>query len=356
MQDIIIKGAKEHNLKNIDVVIQRHKLVVVTGLSGSGKSSLVMDTLYAEGQRRFVESLSSYARQFLGLMDKPNVDEIEGLSPVIAIDQKSGTKNPRSTVGTVTEIYDYLRLLFARVGQAHCPNCKLPISKQSLEHITNHILERYQNKKIIVLASIIQGVKGQHKDVLDHLIQAGFLRARINGEIVKLEENVSLERYKTHTIEVVVDRLQIAEGIRARLAESLETASKVGKGTITISCEDKDEVFSEKFACISCGYSFKEISPRLFSFNSPYGACAKCSGQQGVQKLFKTDLAFATSGIAGPTGGTAQKPVGYVWMAIAYKNKILLRQNMQLSGDRQTIIQRTVNYTLAELWINKDNL
>ncbi len=284
MQDIIIKGAKEHNLKNIDVVIQRHKLVVVTGLSGSGKSSLVMDTLYAEGQRRFVESLSSYARQFLGLMDKPNVDEIEGLSPVIAIDQKSGTKNPRSTVGTVTEIYDYLRLLFARVGQAHCPNCKLPISKQSLEHITNHILERYQNKKIIVLASIIQGVKGQHKDVLDHLIQAGFLRARINGEIVKLEENVSLERYKTHTIEVVVDRLQIAEGIRARLAESLETASKVGKGTITISCEDKDEVFSEKFACISCGYSFKEISPRLFSFNSPYGACAKCSGLGSIPK------------------------------------------------------------------------
>lgn len=284
MPNIFIKGAKEHNLKNIDVEIQRNKLVVVTGLSGSGKSSLVMDTLFAEGQRRFVESLSSYARQFLGLMDKPNVDEIEGLSPVIAIDQKSGTKNPRSTVGTVTEIYDYFRLIYARIGQAHCPNCHVPIAKQSLTNIANQILEKYDDKDIILLASVIRGVKGHHKDILTHLVQAGFLRARIDGDIVRLEESQELARYKAHTIEVVVDRLKIKEGIRSRLTESLETASKAGKGTITISCEGKDEVFSEKFACIECGYSFKEISPRLFSFNSPYGACSKCSGLGTVPK------------------------------------------------------------------------
>ncbi len=278
MQDIVIKGAKEHNLKNIDVTIKRNKLVIVTGLSGSGKSSLVMDTLYAEGQRRYVESLSSYARQFLGLMDKPNVDEIEGLSPVIAIDQKSGTKNPRSTVGTVTEIYDYLRLIFARVGQAHCPKCHLAISKQSLASITNQILEKYSDKKIMVLASVIKGVKGQHEDVLAHLVQAGFLRARIDGEIMRLEEPISLARYKNHTIDVVVDRLQVKSDIRSRLTESLETASKISKGTIIVSCEDQDDIFSEQFACTQCGYSFKEISPRLFSFNSPYGACQKCSG------------------------------------------------------------------------------
>ena len=288
MQDIIIKGAKEHNLKNVSVHIKRGKFVVVTGLSGSGKSSLVMDTLYAEGQRRFVESLSSYARQFLGLMDKPNVDEIEGLSPVIAIDQKSGTKNPRSTVGTVTEIYDYLRLLFARVGQAHCPNCKVPISKQSLENITNQVLEKYHDQKIVILASVIQGVKGHHKDVLAHLIQAGFLRARIDGEIVHLENEITLARYKIHTIEVVVDRLHIKDGIRARLVESLEMASKAGKGTITVSHNNQDDVFSEKFACIKCGYSFKEISPRLFSFNSPYGACAKCSGLGSIPRLARS--------------------------------------------------------------------
>ena len=284
MQDITIKGAKEHNLKNIDVKIKRNKFVVVTGLSGSGKSSLVMDTLFAEGQRRFVESLSSYARQFLGLMEKPNVDEIEGLSPVIAIDQKSGTKNPRSTVGTVTEIYDYFRLLFARIGQAHCPNCKVAIAKQSLTNIANQILDKYQGKDIILLASVIRGVKGNHKDILANLIQAGFLRARIDGEVLRLEEDMELARYKSHTIDVVIDRIKIKDGIRSRLTESLETASKAGKGTITVFCNEKDEVFSEKFACIECGYSFKEISPRLFSFNSPYGACPKCSGLGSVPK------------------------------------------------------------------------
>ena len=278
MQNILIKGAKEHNLKNVDVEILRHKFVVVTGLSGSGKSSLVMDTLFAEGQRRFVESLSSYARQFLGLMDKPDVEDIVGLSPVIAIDQKSGTKNPRSTVGTITEIYDYFRLIFARIGQAHCPNCQVPIAKQSLTNIANQILEKYEGCDIIILASVIRGVKGNHKEILAHLMQAGFVRARIDGEIVRIEDVEELARYKAHTIEVVVDRMKIKEGIRSRLAESLETASKAGKGTITIFSKNKDEVFSEKFACINCGYSFKEISPRLFSFNSPYGACAKCSG------------------------------------------------------------------------------
>jgi excinuclease ABC subunit A len=284
MQDIIIKGAKEHNLKNIDVVIQRNKFVVVTGLSGSGKSSLVMDTLFAEGQRRFVESLSSYARQFLGLMEKPDVEEIIGLSPVIAIDQKSGTKNPRSTVGTVTEIYDYFRLLFARIGQAHCPNCHVPIAKQSLTNIANQILEKYNDQTIVLMANILRGVKGHHREILANLIQAGFLRARIDGEIVRLEEISELSRYQAHTIDVVIDRIPIKEGARSRLTESLETASKAGKGTITIQSENQDEIFSEKFACIECGYSFKEISPRLFSFNSPYGACSKCSGLGTIPK------------------------------------------------------------------------
>ncbi len=284
MQDITIKGAREHNLKGIDVTIKRNKFVVVTGLSGSGKSSLVMDTLFAEGQRRFVESLSSYARQFLGLMEKPDVDEIEGLSPVIAIDQKSGTKNPRSTVGTITEIYDYFRVLFARIGQAHCPNCKVAISKQSLTNIANQIIEKYQGQNIILLANILRGVKGHHKDIIANLIQAGFLRARIDGEIVRLEDLKELARYKAHTIDVVIDRIQMKDEIRSRLTESLETASKAGKGTITVHANDKDEVFSEKFACIECGYSFKEISPRLFSFNSPYGACPKCSGLGTVPK------------------------------------------------------------------------
>lgn len=287
MQDIIIKGAREHNLKNVDVAIKRHKLVVVTGLSGSGKSSLVMDTLFAEGQRRFVESLSSYARQFLGLMDKPDVDDIEGLSPVIAIDQKSGTKNPRSTVGTVTEIYDYFRVLFARIGQPLCPNCHLPISKQSITHITNQILKQFDDQKITLLAPVIKGVKGQHKEVLAQLLQAGFLRARINGKIVRLEEEINLARYQIHHIDVVIDRLHIKSDIRARLAESLETASKAGKGLIIVNDEAKDHLYSEKFACIQCGYSYKEISPRLFSFNSPYGACSKCNGLGTVPRQNK---------------------------------------------------------------------
>lgn len=287
MQDILIKGAREHNLKNVDVAIKRHKLVVVTGLSGSGKSSLVMDTLFAEGQRRFVESLSSYARQFLGLMDKPDVDDIEGLSPVIAIDQKSGTKNPRSTVGTVTEIYDYFRVLFARIGQPLCPNCHLAISKQSIAHITNQILKQFDDQKITLLAPVIKGVKGQHKEVLAQLLQAGFLRARINGKIVKLEEEINLARYQIHHIDVVIDRLHIKSDIRARLAESLETASKAGKGLIIVNDEHKDHLYSEKFACIQCGYSYKEISPRLFSFNSPYGACSKCNGLGTVPRQTK---------------------------------------------------------------------
>ncbi len=278
MANIFIKGAKEHNLKNIDVEIQRYKIVVVTGLSGSGKSSLVMDTLYAEGQRRYVESLSSYARQFLGLMEKPDVDHIEGLSPAIAIDQKSGTKNPRSTVGTITEIYDYLRLAFARIGQPHCPKCRTPISKQSISSIIDRIEKKYNNKKLIILSPIIKGIKGEHKEIMRSLTKEGFLRARIDGEITSLENDLELQRYQMHTIEVVIDRLMIKEGVRSRLADSIETAMKMGKGSLIIHSEDTDEVFSEKFACTACGYSYKELSPRLFSFNSPYGACPKCDG------------------------------------------------------------------------------
>lgn len=278
MQDIVIHGAKEHNLKNISVTFQRYKMIVVTGMSGSGKSSLVMDTLYAEGQRRFVESLSAYARQFLGLMEKPDVEEITGLSPVIAIDQKSTSKNPRSTVGTITEIYDYLRLLFARIGTPFCPHCEVPISKQSISQIIQNILTDYTGQKIQILAPMIKGVKGEHKEFLKDIQLKGFLRARINGTIQRLDQPIELERYKTHTIEVVVDRLKVDESSKNRLSDSIETACRLGKGLMIVLSETQEKTYSENFACISCGYSFKEISPRLFSFNSPYGACDGCDG------------------------------------------------------------------------------
>jgi excinuclease ABC subunit A len=279
MQNIIVKGAKEHNLKNIDVEIQRHKFVVVTGLSGSGKSSLAMDTIYAEGQRRYVESLSAYARQFLGLMEKPEANSIEGLSPAIAIDQKSTSKNPRSTVGTITEIYDYLRLLYAKVGTVYCPKCNVPISKQSITRIIDKITTEYNKKDILILSPIIKGKKGEHKDVLEQLKKSGYIRVRIDGEIKKLEDKIELGRYKIHHIEVVIDRLTIREGIRGRLSDSIETAVKLGKGLVIISDEkNKDKMYSEKFACIKCGFSYSEVSPRLFSFNGPYGACSACEG------------------------------------------------------------------------------
>lgn len=277
---IIIKGAKVHNLKNISLEIPRDKLVVFTGLSGSGKSSLAFDTLYAEGQRRYVESLSAYARQFLGQMDKPDVEYIEGLSPAISIDQKTTSKNPRSTVGTITEIYDYLRLLYARVGVPYCPKCKVQISQQSVDQIVDGVMELGDKTKIQVLAPVIRGKKGTHEKVLDNIKKNGFVRARVDGEIYDLtEEEINLEKNIKHSIEAVVDRIIIKEGIEGRLSDSIETALKLADGLVIINIiGGEDILFSEKFACPHCGLSIDELAPRLFSFNSPFGKCDYCDG------------------------------------------------------------------------------
>ncbi len=277
---IFIKGAREHNLKDIDVVIPRNKLVVITGVSGSGKSSLAFDTIYAEGQRRYVESLSAYARQFLGRMEKPDVDYIEGLSPAISIDQKGPPHNPRSIVGTVTEIYDYLRLLFARVGHPHCPECGREISRQTVQQIVDAVQEIPQGSRIMILAPLVRDRKGEHQTILKDLQKAGFVRVRIDGKIYDLSEEFQLDKNKKHTIEVVVDRLQIEQNENAtRLADSIETALKLGSGVVLIKVLDGEELlFSEHFACVYCGISLGEIAPRTFSFNSPYGACPECTG------------------------------------------------------------------------------
>jgi len=277
---IIIKGAKVNNLKNVSLEIPRDKLVVFTGLSGSGKSSLAFDTLYAEGQRRYVESLSSYARQFLGQMDKPDVEYIEGLSPAISIDQKTTSKNPRSTVGTITEIYDYLRLLYARVGIPHCPKCGKEITQQSVDQIVDKIMNYGDKTKLQILAPIIKGRKGNHEKVLENIKKNGFIRARIDGEIYDLtEEEVKLDKNKKHNIEAVIDRIVIKEGIEGRLTESIEASLKIGEGlAITSIIGGQDTLFSEKFACAECGISIDELAPRLFSFNSPFGKCDHCDG------------------------------------------------------------------------------
>ena len=277
---IIIKGAKVNNLKNISLEIPRDKLVVFTGLSGSGKSSLAFDTLYAEGQRRYMESLSSYARQFLGQMDKPNVEYIEGLSPAISIDQKSTNKNPRSTVGTITEIYDYLRLLYARVGTPHCPKCGKEITKQSVDQIVDKIMNYGDKTKLQILAPIIKGRKGSHEKLLENIRKSGFVRARIDGEIYDLsEEEVKLDKNKKHNIEAVIDRIVIKEGIEGRLTESIEASLKMGEGLVIASViGGHDTLFSENFACAECGISIGELAPRLFSFNAPFGKCDYCDG------------------------------------------------------------------------------
>ena len=277
---IIIKGAKVNNLKNVDLEIPRDKLVVFTGLSGSGKSSLAFDTLYAEGQRRYVESLSSYARQFLGQMDKPDVEYIEGLSPAISIDQKTTSKNPRSTVGTITEIYDYLRLLYARIGTPHCPKCGKEITQQSVDQIVDKIMTYGEKTKVQILSPVIRGRKGLHDKVLENIKKNGFVRARIDGEIYDLtEEEVKLDKNKKHNIEAVVDRLVIKEGIESRLAESIETSLKLGEGLVIVNViGGEDTLFSEKCSCADCGISIDELAPRLFSFNSPFGKCDYCDG------------------------------------------------------------------------------
>jgi len=276
---IIVRGAKEHNLKNIDVEIPRDKLVVVTGLSGSGKSSLAFDTIYAEGQRRYVESLSAYARQFLGQMKKPDVESIEGLSPAISIDQKTTSKNPRSTVGTVTEIYDYLRLLYARVGTPHCPECGREISQQTVDQIVDKVMELEEKTRIQVLAPVIRGRKGEYVKLLEDIKKMGFVRVRVDGEIMDVNEEIKLDKNKKHNLEIVVDRLIIKPGIEKRLADSIETALAHAEGIVLIDVLGKEELlFSQNFACIQCGISLEELAPRMFSFNSPYGACPRCDG------------------------------------------------------------------------------
>ena len=306
---LIVRGAREHNLKNIDLEIPHDQLVVITGLSGSGKSSLAFDTIYAEGQRRYVESLSAYARQFLGLMEKPDVDQIEGLSPAISIDQRGASRNPRSTVGTITEIYDYMRLLYARIGVPHCHKCGRQISAQTVQQMVDSMLEYPEGSRLLILAPLVLDRKGEHKAVFEDVRKAGFVHVRVDGETFEAENPPDLDRYKNHTIEAVVDRLVVrrqgsgvreqesvdgADELRSRLADSVETALRLGGGVVFVSDiteaeQPKDRLFSERFACPVCGISLPEIEPRTFSFNSPHGACPTCTGL-GSQMEFDADL------------------------------------------------------------------
>ena len=283
---IVIKNAKVHNLKDISLEIPKDKLVVVTGLSGSGKSSLAFDTLYAEGQRRYVESLSSYARQFLGLMEKPDVESIEGLSPAISIDQKTTSNNPRSTVGTVTEIYDFFRLLFARIGVPYCPNCGKKIEKLSLDQIVDNVFELEEGTKIQILAPVIRDKKGEFKKILEDMAKEGFVRARIDGQLYDLADEIELDKNKRHNIDLIVDRLVVKEDIRNRLAESIETAMRVSNNLVKVDVPGSEEkLYSGNYACPDCNISFEDITPRMFSFNNPVGACPECTGIGYLMKM-----------------------------------------------------------------------
>ena len=300
MDKIIVKGARENNLKNVSIELPKNKMIVMTGLSGSGKSSLAFDTIYAEGQRRYVESLSAYARQFLGGSEKPDVDSIEGLSPAISIDQKTTSNNPRSTVGTVTEIYDYLRLLFARVGTPYCPNHNIPISSQSIEEMTNKIMEYPIGTKMIILSPVVHGEKGTHKDLLDKLRKEGYIRVRVNGEMYDLSEDITLDKNVKDKIDVVIDRIVLKEESRSRLFEAIEQSTKLSNGKVVIQIlgEDKKEiVFSEQFACPHCEFSLPELEPRLFSFNAPYGVCPECKGL-GIKLQIDPDLVIPDKNIS----------------------------------------------------------
>ena len=286
--DLIINGAREHNLKDISLRLPRDRFIVITGLSGSGKSSLAFDTIYAEGQRRYVESLSAYARQFLGQMDKPDVDSIEGLSPAISIDQKTTSRNPRSTVGTVTEIYDYLRLLYARVGHPHCPNCGRPISGQSVQQIVDHVCELEPGTRFSVVAPVVRGRKGEYGKLFEQFRADGFTRVKVDGEVRELEEDIELDKKFKHDVAVIVDRLVMKEGLRRRLTDSVETAAALADGLVDVELAGDDPrtlTFSEKFACVHCGISLPEIEPRIFSFNNPHGACPACHGLGFTQEI-----------------------------------------------------------------------
>ena len=315
-ETIIIRGAREHNLKNIDVDIPRNKLVVISGLSGSGKSSLAFDTLFAEGQRRYMESLSSYARQFLGSMDKPDVDMIEGLSPAISIEQKSTNKNPRSTVGTITEIYDYYRLLFARTGKAHCPSCGREIEEQSVDQIIDSIMEWQDGTKIQVLAPVVRGKKGEHQKIIDDAKKAGFARARVDGVMASLEDSIKLDKQKKHTIEIVIDRIILSADVRKRLADSVETALESAGGIITVTKQgengEEEVFFSQKNACPDCGISIPELQPRLFSFNNPFGACPECTGL-GEKMEYDKALIVPDENLSFNEGALAPYNPGSAW-------------------------------------------
>ena len=284
---IKIRGANEHNLKNINLNIPRNKFVVLTGLSGSGKSSLAFDTIYAEGQRRYMESLSSYARMFLGQMEKPNVESIEGLSPAISIDQKSTNRNPRSTVGTVTEIYDYFRLLYARIGIPHCPKCGREIKRQTIDQMVDHIMELEQGTKLQLLAPVVRGRKGEHAKVLDRAKKAGYVRVRIDGSLYDVTEEIKLDKNIKHNIEIIVDRLVVKEGIERRLTDSIENVMKLSDGLLIVDVIGQEPMnFSDSFSCPDCGISIEEVEPRSFSFNNPFGACPTCFGLGLYHRLF----------------------------------------------------------------------
>ena len=283
--NIIIKNANVHNLKNLNLTIPKNKLIVITGLSGSGKSSLAFDTLYAEGQRRYVESLSSYARQFLGIMDKPDVESIEGLSPAISIDQKTTSKNPRSTVGTVTEIYDYIRLLYARIGVPHCPNCGKKIEKQTLDQIVDKVMTLDEGTKIQILAPVVRGKKGEYVKLLEGFAKEGFVRVRVDGKIYEITDDIELDRQKRHNIDLIVDRLIVKPEIRSRLSESVETALKFANNLVVVATSEEEMLFSQNYACPACNISIEELTPRMFSFNNPFGACPDCLGLGFLMKM-----------------------------------------------------------------------
>jgi excinuclease ABC subunit A len=303
LKDLTVKGAREHNLKNIDLTIPRDSLVVFTGLSGSGKTSLAFDTIYAEGQRRYVESLSSYARQFLGQMEKPDVDYIEGLSPAISIDQKTTAKNPRSTVGTVTEIYDYLRLLFARVGTPHCPNCGKEIRRQSVDQMVDQVLAFPERTRLYLYAPVLRGRKGENTKLLEDLRKSGYVRVRVDGQVYELSEQISMDKNKRHNIDVLVDRLAVRDGVRTRLTDSLENAMHLSGGTVLVEPEGGEAMLmSQNYACEDCGISIEELAPRLFSFNSPFGACPACSGL-GVRMTIDPDSVITDDTLSLSKGG-----------------------------------------------------
>src|SRR6201996_1532281 len=350
LKKIVVRGARQHNLKNISLEIPRNTLTVMTGLSGSGKSSLAFDTIYAEGQRRYVESLSAYARQFLDQMERPEVDSIEGLSPSIAIEQKTTTRSPRSTVGTITEIYDYLRVIYSAIGVPHCPTCGKSITRQSTEQIVQSVLALKPDDRIMVLAPVVRGRKGEYKKEFENYAKQGYVRARVDGDLVNLDEPIPLDRRKNHTIEVVVDRLLLKNGIAQRLEQSIETALRLTGGLVTISVVGGDEhVYSEKLACPDCGISVPQLEPRSFSFNSPYGACPEC---HGLGSRYNFDPAKVIvdwtkplfEGGLGPGGGSShlQRTLGLAAAAhgfdldVPFEKMSRKTQNLILNGNPET--------------------